>query len=188
MSEYEMYFEYLSKRSRLGLLYRKYWLYPNLSKVLVGNTLDVGCGLGDMLSFRPDTIGVDINPLTVAWCRSQGLDVFEMVEDVLPFPSYSFQSVLLDNVIEHLSEPTALLSEIFRVLQPGGTLVVGVPGLRGYAVDADHKTFYDEQTLLGVINAAGFTASSVRHLPVRFPGLSRYLRQYCLYGVFLREF
>ena len=187
MSAYEEYFAYLNNRSFLGLLYRKYWLYPSLSKLLVGNALDVGCGVGDMLSFRPNTTGVDINPLAVEWCRSQGLDVFEMVEDVLPFPSGSFQSVMLDNVIEHLYEPTALLSEIYRVLQPGGTLVVGVPGLRGYASDADHKTFYHEENLVDVISAAGFTMSRLMHLPLPFPGLSRYLRQYCLYSVFARE-
>jgi SAM-dependent methyltransferase len=187
MSAYKEYFEYLNKRSHLGFLYRKYWLYPRLSKLLVGKTLDVGCGVGDMLSFRPDTTGVDINPLTVEWCRSQGRDVFEMIEDVLPFASGSFQSVMLDNVIEHLYEPTALLSEIYRVLHPGGTLVVGVPGLRGYASDADHKTFYDKEKLVDVMNAAGFTMSRLMYLPFPFPGLSRYLRQYCLYGVFVRK-
>ena len=63
MTDYQDYFNYLRGRSRLGLLYRKYWLYPRLNKYLYGDVLDVGCGVGDLLSFRPSTIGVDVNPV-----------------------------------------------------------------------------------------------------------------------------
>jgi len=187
MISYKSYFDYLSQRSRLGLLYRKHWLYPKLTKVIDGRTLDVGCGVGDMLSFRHNTTGVDVNPHAVAWCRSQGLEAYEMAEDVLPFGDCAFQSVILDNVIEHLYDPEVLLSQIRRVLEPGGVLVVGVPGQCGYAFDSDHKVYYDEVKLIEVISKAGFTRSNVMHLPLPIPGLGRWLRQYCLYGVFVRN-
>jgi len=187
MTEYKEYFDYLRQRSGLGLLYRKYWVYPRLNKALHGRVLDVGCGVGDMLAYRPDTTGVDINPHTVAWCRSQGLDVYEMVKDVLPFDNGSFQGVVLDNVIEHLYDPEKLLCEIHRVLESKGVFVVGVPGLRGYDSDSDHKVFYDESSLVEVLNASGFSLVKLMHLPIAIPGLSRWLRQFCLYGVFVRD-
>ncbi len=187
MTDHKEYFDYLRQRSGLGLLYRKYWVYPRLSRALHGRVLDVGCGIGDMLAYRPNTTGVDINPHTVAWCRSQGLDVYEMVEDVLPFDKSSFQGVVLDNVIEHLYDPEKLLCEIHRVLEPEGVLVVGVPGLLGYASDSDHKLFYDEAKLVEALSKVGFTRSRMIHLPLPIPGIGRWLRQYYLYGVFVRN-
>jgi SAM-dependent methyltransferase len=182
MTDHKEYFEYLCQRSRLGWLYRKYWVYPRLSRALHGQVLDVGCGVGDLLVCRPNTTGVDINPHAVAWCRSQGLDAYEMKVDILPFEAEVFQGVTLDNVIEHIYDPEALLNEIYRVLEPAGVFVVGVPGLRGYASDPDHKVFYDEAKLVKVLEAAGFAFCHMIKLPL--PGMGRWLRQYCLYGVF----
>ena len=187
MTDHKEYFDYLRQRSGLGLLYRKYWVYPRLSRALHGRVLDVGCGVGDMLAYRPNTTGIDINPHAVAWCRSQGLDAYEMEDNVLPFEKCSFQGVVLDNVIEHLYDVKNLLCEIYRVLESEGVLIVGVPGLRGYASDPDHKLFYDESKLVEVLSNAGFTLSRMIHLPLPIPGIGRWLRQYCLYGIFVQN-
>ena len=133
------YFDYLLHRSLSGLLYRKYWLYPKLVRHLSGQVLDVGCGIGDFIAYRPNTVGVDVNTSAVAWCRSRGLDVRLMDSDNLLFDDASFDGVMLDNVLEHLPDPSKLLSEIRRVLTSGGHVIVGVPGTFGYTCDADHK-------------------------------------------------
>jgi SAM-dependent methyltransferase len=182
----EQYYHYLRQRSRLGLWYRKYWLYPRLNKHLLGKTLDVGCGIGDFLAHRPETVGVDINPATVEWCRDQGLDAHLMAPDVLHFADGSFDSAVLDNVLEHLTAPAPLLREIHRVLRPQGTLVVGVPGQRGYTTDPDHKIFYDEAMLVSTPAAAGFALRQIFHTPLRSNWLDVHMRQYCMYGVFQR--
>jgi SAM-dependent methyltransferase len=91
---------------------------------------------------------------------------------------------MLDNVLEHLAEPRFLLAEIRRVLVPDGTLIVGVPGERGFSLDADHKIYYDEGLLRAALQRAGFTAVGVMHVPWQSCWLSRYLAQYCVYGVF----
>lgn len=187
MTAAEDYFEYLKGRSRLGWFYRRYWLYPRLCQFLDGKTLDVGCGIGDFLSHRIETVGVDINPATVEWCRRRGLDAHQMSPNVLPFQDASFDSAILDNVLEHLADPAELLSEIGRVLRPRGSLVVGVPGRRGYAIDLDHKVFYDEATLVSTLAAAGFGLRSLFNMPLRSAWLDVRMRQYCLYGVFERD-
>ena len=178
------YASYLCSRSLAGNLYRKYWLYPHLTKFLKGSTLDIGCGIGDMLGFRPNTVGVDINPHNVTFCKELGLDAQVMVPDLLPFGGNSFDSVLLDNVLEHIAEPTPLLAEIRRVLRPQGVVLIGVPGLRGQACDSDHKVFYDEAALAATAEQNGFDVVNVFHMPfVRSLLLSRHLRQYCIYSV-----
>lgn len=45
----------------------------------------------------------------------------------LPFPDQSFDLCFSQGVIEHFTDPQPLLREQFRVLRPGGTLVVEVP-------------------------------------------------------------
>jgi SAM-dependent methyltransferase len=187
MTAPEEYFEYLKGRSRLGWLYRQYWLYPRLCRYLDGKTLDVGCGIGDFLNHRTETVGVDINPATVEWCRSRGLDAYPMSPNELPFQDGSFDSAILDNVLEHLADPAELLSEIGRVLRPRSSLVVGVPGQRGYATDSDHKVFYDEATLVSTLAEAGFGLRHLFNMPFRSAWLDLHMRQYCLYGVFERD-
>lgn len=184
MSQQDNYFEYLNSRSRLAYLYRRLWLYPQLNRHLRGKALDIGCGIGDMLRSRRNTIGVDINPGTVAFCRSQGLDARKMEINQLPFEDKSFDSAILDNVLEHIEEPRPLLAEVARILQPQGTLIVGVPGERGYSVDPDHKIFYDEDLLTQTLTLAGFTPVRLLRMPLPLPKLSRRLKIYCLYGVF----
>jgi SAM-dependent methyltransferase len=186
--QHDEYFAYLMRRSAAGDLYRRYLLYPRLARRLTGFTLDLGCGIGDFVQFRAQTIGVDINPLAVAHCQNRGLDVRSMLPDQLPLGDAGLDSVLLDNVLEHIAEPQPLLAEIRRTLKPGGRLLVGVPGLRGWDFDLDHKVFYDEARLVETLGRAGFTAIETFYSPLwRSRWLSKALRQYCLFMLFVAQ-
>lgn len=187
MNDQKNYFEYLRGRSLLGFLYRKLWLYPRLAREVSGRVLDVGCGIGDFMTYRPGTVGVDVSTHTVDWCCQRGLNAKLMEPDNLPFEDGSFESVVLDNVLEHLSEPQALLADIRRVLTPSGLLLVGVPGKKGYARDPDHKIFYGEADLVRVMNTAGLNKLRIFHMPLKSVWLADRLPQYCLYGVFVRS-
>ena len=187
MTDQGAYFAYLKTRSWRAQLYRRTILYPLLNRHISGVALDVGCGLGDMLDFRPNTVGADVNPNAVNYCRSRGFDAHLIEGGRLPFADQSFDTVVLDNVLEHVPSPQSLLDEIHRVLKCGGSVLVGVPGERGYASDSDHKVFYDQHGLITTLAAAGFEANRVLHVPCRSRMLSRMLRQYCVYGVFRRQ-
>jgi SAM-dependent methyltransferase len=185
MSSNDEYFEYLQRRSRLGVLYRNFWLYPKLSSRLTGRTLDIGCGIGDMLAYRPNMVGVDINPHTVAFCKARGQEAYFMTSDQLPFNPMEFDSVLMDNVLEHLIEPGPLLSEVRRVLTVKGRLLLGVPGLKGWGSDPDHKVKYDEVSLVASIKSLGFSHLETFHTPLfQSNWLDRNVRQYCIYALF----
>ena len=181
------YFDYLKHRSLLGLLYRKFFLYPRLVRHLTGHVLDVGCGIGDFIAYRPNTVGVDVNTYAVDWCQNRGLDAHLMAPDHLPFDDASFHGVMLDNVLEHLSQPMGLLLEIRRVLAPGGRVLVGVPGKLGYTYDSDHKVFYDESNLSRVMSDAGMHRLAILYSPFKWDWLDDKLPQYCLYGLFERS-
>ena len=166
------------------MFYRKHWLYPRLNKALHGRVLDMGCGVGDMLAFRPNTIGVDINPHTVEWCCSKGFDAHLMQEDVLPFDDQFFQGMILDNVLEHIKDPIPILSEAYRILDKEGILIIGVPGELGYSMDSDHKVFYSNEKLIETVTPIGFRVQRLFGMPINLAWLGSRIRQYCVYGIF----
>jgi SAM-dependent methyltransferase len=183
--EHSNYFDYLQHKSRLGNIYRACFLYPRLDRILRGKVLDLGCGVGTFLEYRPNTVGADINPLLVKQCLTSGLEAHLMEAGVLPFESHSFDGVVMDNVLEHIKDPEHTLQEVRRVLRPDGIFLIGVPGKCGFDFDADHKVFYDEQLLESTLKRFGFSRSQHFFTPFKNSLLNQKMRQYCLFGVYL---
>jgi SAM-dependent methyltransferase len=181
------YYTYLRKRSVLTYLYRKFLLYPVILRNVKGNILDVGCGIGDLLSYNKKIIGVDINPNTIAYCNNKGFDARLMKINELPFQSRTFECVVLDNVLEHVENPTLLLNEISRVLKKKGLLIIGVPGVRGYDYDPDHKKYYSKVTLISLMKSHNYTLLNAFGMPLNINWLSHKMRQYCLYARFKKN-
>jgi SAM-dependent methyltransferase len=180
------YHNYLLKRSKLSQIYRNNILYPALSRQFQGRVLDVGCGIGDFLQFRKDTVGVDINKYNVEYCRKLGLEAYPIENGKYPFGDQSFDGAILDNVLEHLTDPSPTILEIKRILKGGGRFIIGVPGKKGYTMDDDHKNFYEENDLERLLHLFGFERLRYVYGPMFLKSdfLSRSISQYCIYGVF----
>ncbi|MEM6523613.1 MAG: class I SAM-dependent methyltransferase [Bacteroidota bacterium] len=186
MEEHKAYSEYLRSRKKISYIYKKFWLYPILNKYLNGKVLDVGCGIGDFLSFRKGTIGIDINENNVDFCLKRGLNAKMIKSGVFPVGDSQIDAVIMDNVLEHIIDPTQVLSEIKRVIKKGGNFVIGVPGIKGYQADPDHKKFYKEKNLIELLNGYNFRLIKFLHAPLMIKStfLDKKIRQYCIYGVF----
>jgi len=182
----ENYFEYLKTRSKLAHLYRRNVVYPGINGFLNGKVLDIGCGIGDFLSFRKNTIGADVNPFIVDYCNGLGYEAHLIKNGVFPFQNNTFEGAVLDNVLEHLVDPQSTLTEISRILKHKGRLVIGVPGILGYQKDDDHKVFYEENEMIELLAKCGFVKVDFIYRPFYFRSqfLSRKVSQYCIYGVF----
>jgi SAM-dependent methyltransferase len=184
IKNHSYYFQYLQNKSRLGNVYRAYFLYPTLTRFLRGKVLDFGCGTGTFLEYRKNTIGADFNPLLVEQCLSKGLNVHLIKAGVLPFQNQYFDCVVMDNVLEHIQDPQLALQEVRRVMRPDGIFLVGVPGKCGFNFDADHKIFYDEKLLELTLKKFGFSRNRHFFMPFKNSLLNKKMRQYCLFGIY----
>lgn len=188
--DFTEYHNFLKKRTIKSHLYRNLWLYPFLCMNLSGRTLDIGSGIGDFVKYRKNTIGVDINLDNVEYCKKlRNLDVRLMKEDVLPFEANEFNSVNMDNVLEHIKDPKNLLKEIDRVLKKEGILIVGVPAIHGFNSAPDHEVFYSKKDLTNLFTKRGYFQKKLYCLPFKCDWLfENYLSQYCYYSVFIKNF
>ncbi len=97
--------------------------------------LDLGCAAGAITHFLStfgcQAAGVDAEPLAVERARELFPHLrFELADvGALPFPDMSFDKAVAADVVEHLDDETfqRLLSEVRRVLVPGGTLSIYTP-------------------------------------------------------------
>lgn len=95
--------------------------------------LDAGCGTGGMLDLYrtwPDAraVGIDLSPDALGFSHGRGHQRLVGGDlTLLPFRSGSFDVVTALDVIEHVPDDARALSEISRVLRPGGILVATVP-------------------------------------------------------------
>ncbi|NVM22029.1 MAG: class I SAM-dependent methyltransferase [Desulfobacterales bacterium] len=95
--------------------------------------LDVGCGTGFIsrsLTGKNEVHGVDISAEYLSRAASYGIKTEQWdIQKGLPFDSSSFDVVLLAEVLEHVFDTDALLSEVRRVLKEDGVLVLTVPNV-----------------------------------------------------------
>lgn len=94
--------------------------------------LDLGCGDGvfmSMLGREPIAAGIDISETAVATAGANGTygEVRVGTAAALPFADARFKTVFSNCVLEHIPEIDKVLSEVNRVLLPGGKLVFTVP-------------------------------------------------------------
>ncbi|MCB0413934.1 MAG: methyltransferase domain-containing protein, partial [Bdellovibrionales bacterium] len=183
-NEFLNYHKYLLNKSWKGELYRNFYLYPLLKKSLKGRVLDIGCGIGDFLRSRPKTLGIDINPYNIEMCHDKGLPACLVSSYDYPFSDKEFDGAIIDNVLEHLEDPAPMLSEVNRVMKIGGVVVIGVPGIKGFEADSDHKIYYDPKRLEDTAFRFGFKLKKIMHLPFKSKYLEENFKRYIYYGAF----
>ncbi len=115
-------------------------LYPGMiQRHVKGRLLDHGCGKVPLYGMYRDLAS---EVVCIDWGESlHGTKHVDQIVDLngpLPFPADSFDTILSNDVMEHIKEPELAWSEMARVLRPEGKLVLSVPFL--YCV---HEAPYD---------------------------------------------
>jgi len=96
--------------------------------------LEVGSGLGHLVGQLADTFkayGMDLNHWAVRQSRAAADRAFLQTASAqeLPFSAGVFNVVIIKHIVEHLPDPGKAISEIARVTEPGGILILATPNL-----------------------------------------------------------
>jgi len=148
-----------------------------------GRVLDVGCGNGLFLEAASvrgwEVAGIELSPAAAAAARERvGPRVTLGTLEEADLRSDAFDVVTLWEVIEHVPHPLRLLSEVRRVLRPGGMLFLSTPNAHSifhriarwsYILTlgfwtfparriyfSSHRYYFTKQTLSATLLKAGF--------------------------------
>lgn len=132
-----------------------------LSAEIRGKTLDVGCGQKPYESlFRAsEYIGLEID--TPENRKHKRADVY-YDGDTFPFGDSEFDSVVINEVFEHVFEPDRFLSEVHRVMKPEGVLLMTVPFVWDEHESPRDYARYSSFGIAAILGRHGFRVDTLR--------------------------
>jgi len=135
-------------------------LSAELLPPVAGRLLDYGCAdvpYRHLFAADADYVAADLagNPHATVHLNPDG---------TVPEPDQSFDAVLSTQVLEHVADPGVYLAEAYRVLRPGGRMLLSTHGTFVYHPDPDDYWRWTSAGLQRAVRKAGFQV-------VRFEGI-----------------
>lgn len=167
-------------------------ILPLFPEAGVQKVLEVGCGNGATLVYlkgqglAQEVHGMELMAPVAAQGQSvlDALYVGNAVELITTLPAASYDVVLCLDVLEHLVDPWGFVSEIERVLKPGGCVIGSIPNVRTLPVifqllvrgrfdyanqgimDKTHLRFFTQKTALSLLETPALSVSAWRRSPM----------------------
>jgi dolichol-phosphate mannosyltransferase len=144
-----------------------------------GFTLDSGCGSSMIVQSLNDTIAMDYNFAKTRYLHRHKIPAVRGSAFALPFRDESFDCVVSSQVIEHIPRDQVLFDEMWRVLRPGGMLIIGTPdyatwqwrtiepiygALMPWSYEDEHITRYTRAELAGILERMGFVHEQTAYI------------------------
>jgi 2-polyprenyl-3-methyl-5-hydroxy-6-metoxy-1,4-benzoquinol methylase len=147
-------------------------LMQHYSHYIKGNTVDIGCNHGactllllDYVEKLESITGIDMNfeALQIAFNNAHLLKpsipvnfiAMNFLENSLESNTYDF--LMTFHILEHIypQDSIKFVSELYRILKPGGYLLLSIPYDRAYP-DPCHVAFYNVDSLCSLFEECGF--------------------------------
>lgn len=155
------------------LLIDKYdsWLFDEFKPFVGQRILEVGCGLGNLISHFTDrelAVGIEPSDETVSDVRKRfgghsNLSFYSMSitePAVLALTHYGFDTAVSLNVFEHIEDDVCAMRHTRELLQPGGKFILIVPSHKWLYGKMDstigHYRRYDKQGMQEKMAQVGF--------------------------------
>ena len=177
---------------RSAALEQRHWWYSGrralvrrlVRGVPLGRAIDVGPGPGGNASVLRElgwqVTGVELTETGARLCAARGLDVVRGDATRLPMADGSVDLVMSTDVWEHIEDHERVAHESFRVLRPGGRLLVAVPASMvmwsGHDVALGHVRRYEKADLVDLVERQGFLVDDVRSWNVLLRPVARLRR------------
>lgn len=129
-----------------------------------GTVADVGCGRGEFLQGFKE-LGLDAYGLDLRRFEGKLLDQFDIrtaniERERFPYDDEMFDLVFSKSVIEHLHNPENFMRECWRILRPGGRIIIMTPDWQSHRYvfygDHTHVQPYVEAGLANALRMYGF--------------------------------
>jgi SAM-dependent methyltransferase len=157
------------------------------SRLSKGRVLDIGCGTGEFLRKWFDgpeweCWGNEVSAETASLAEQNGIRVVRGDLASAAFPAGYFDAVLTLDTFYYVPEPRRFLAEVYRLLKPGGLLLIELPfgptRVRRFSRSSEPLDvfFYSPASLIHLLAEAGFVLRAVTPLrPNTQPGRIRNL-------------
>lgn len=110
----------------------------------IDNVLEIGCGLGILLTKinAKKKVGTETNDYAISESRKREITVIKNdAEKGLPFKDASFDAIILNEVIEHFRNPEKVLKDCFRILTRKGRIIISTPAKSFFAHNLTESHF-----------------------------------------------
>jgi 2-polyprenyl-3-methyl-5-hydroxy-6-metoxy-1,4-benzoquinol methylase len=167
------YMDYLEDRENIQRRLRQI-LARVEREIPPGRCLDIGCGPGLFVEVAGERgwegSGIDPNEDAVKWAKENVSDQVRLgTAETLEWPDEYFDCVTMFDVIEHMADPRVEMADVWRVLRPGGLLVVATPDAGALITRVlgahwlemkrvpEHLQFFSVESLARMLSVSGFT-------------------------------
>lgn len=149
--------------------------------------LEIGCGAGATLEWLKlsgickNTIGVEYVPAAAEEAGKRVDKVYcgDIGTMAMDIPSDSVELLLCLDVLEHLYDPWEVMQKLYKLVRPGGSVIVSLPNIRYWKVslpllfsdswqyteagilDRSHLRFFVRKTAVELVEQSGFSVASV---------------------------
>lgn len=137
--------------------------------------LDIGCGSGELLRLLHDhgdrswrLGGIDLAETAVNHIRKMGILGFLGRFETMAWMDAAPDVIIMNQVIEHMEDPSAVVEKAYSILKPGGYLIMETPSMEGWDArwflkrywggwhTPRHWTIYTEDSLIYLLQRSGF--------------------------------
>jgi SAM-dependent methyltransferase len=150
---------------RAGQARRLKMILEAVGDQLKGRVLENGCGVGryvEHLAPHCNTItGMEYDFERSVEARKKSKQIINAAGENLPFPEETFSLIVSHEVLEHVRDDALAVSEMVRVLQPGGRITLFVPN-RGYPFET-HGIYWRGQYRFGNVPLVNWLPSRWRN-------------------------